>query len=395
MRRRALYSAIVAALPALLTPVAAEAVLFYSTGDPTFNTTAPGGSLTNSGWQYQGNWAGLLGTPVGPNHFLTAAHLGGGSVGSSFTYNGINYSTVAFPDTSAFKDFGDLRLFKVDQTFHSYAPLYDNGTDGLETDTGGKNVVVIGKGRQRGSAINIIESGNPVVHGWNWGTADFVQRWGENRVTAIASYAVAGDNMLLKFNFDSSGGINEAHLTQFDSGGAAFVNVSGQWKLAGINYAVSGPYRLTAGGANLEAALFDTGGFYDGNNNLIPNDPNDPADAPSAFFTSRISQSLAGIKSHLNLPPTWNLNNNGNWTTNGNWANGTAPNAIGAIADFRTIITTNRIITVNAAITAGTLNFDSANRYTLSGVSALTLDVAAGSAAINVASGSHTISTQI
>ena len=32
----------------------AGAVLFQSTDDPNYNTTAPSGVLTNSGWQYQG-----------------------------------------------------------------------------------------------------------------------------------------------------------------------------------------------------------------------------------------------------------------------------------------------------------------------------------------------------
>src|SRR5580765_463989 len=74
-----------------LTP--AHAVLFDSTGDPTFNTTAPGGALAGGGWQFQGDWLGFLGTPVASNYFITAAHLGG-SVGDIFTFDGVPYTTT-------------------------------------------------------------------------------------------------------------------------------------------------------------------------------------------------------------------------------------------------------------------------------------------------------------
>src|SRR5436309_1682040 len=72
----------------------AHGVIFDSTGDPTFNTTAPSGSLTGSGWQYQGLWGGFLGTPVAPQYFVTAKHVGG-TIGQDLVLNGISYTTVA------------------------------------------------------------------------------------------------------------------------------------------------------------------------------------------------------------------------------------------------------------------------------------------------------------
>src|SRR5438132_267871 len=80
------------AVGALVAP--ARAVIFYSSADPTMNTTAPTGTLAGSGWQYEGQWVGFTGTPVAPNYFLTAKHVGG-VVGSQFNFNGINYNTVA------------------------------------------------------------------------------------------------------------------------------------------------------------------------------------------------------------------------------------------------------------------------------------------------------------
>ena len=130
-----------AAAACLLVAPQAQAVVFYSTSSPTFNTTTPTGSLAGSGWQYEGINGSHLGTPIGPHHFLTAAHLNNG-VGGTFTYNGVNYTTVAS------QDFGDLRLFQVSGTFYSYAPLYDAASDGDETGKGG---VVIGRGRTCGA----------------------------------------------------------------------------------------------------------------------------------------------------------------------------------------------------------------------------------------------------
>ena len=56
-----------------LATLPAAAVLFYSTGDPTYTTSAPAKTLKNSGWQYQGLWAGFNGTVIGPDCFIGAA----------------------------------------------------------------------------------------------------------------------------------------------------------------------------------------------------------------------------------------------------------------------------------------------------------------------------------
>src|SRR5437660_299987 len=55
----------------------AHALIFFSTGDPGYNTNAPGGVLTNSGWQYQGAWSSFCGTVIASNAFITAKHVGG------------------------------------------------------------------------------------------------------------------------------------------------------------------------------------------------------------------------------------------------------------------------------------------------------------------------------
>jgi len=67
----------------------ARALILLDTGVPSVNTTAPGGSLTNSGWQYEGQWGGFLGTPIAPHFFVSAAHIG--QAGSNLIFQGSTY----------------------------------------------------------------------------------------------------------------------------------------------------------------------------------------------------------------------------------------------------------------------------------------------------------------
>src|SRR5580692_3993866 len=83
-------------------------VIFYATGDPTYNTTAPTGSLAGSGWQWVGSWDGYAGTPIGESYFLTAQHVGG-NVGDPFVFNGVPYATTAFYDDTS----SDLRIWQI------------------------------------------------------------------------------------------------------------------------------------------------------------------------------------------------------------------------------------------------------------------------------------------
>jgi hypothetical protein len=90
----------------------------------------------------------------------------------------------------------------------------------------------------------------------------------------------------------------------------------------------------------------------------------------------------------------WNVDASGNWSVAGNWAGG-VPNAAGAVANFGTIITAARTVTVDSPQTVGQINFNNAFSYTVAGTSTLTLDASSGNAAINVTAGSHTISAPI
>src|SRR2546427_6990661 len=118
MNRR---SALVVFLALLLNIISARAIIFYSTGDPNYNTTAPGGSLTNSGWQYEGTWGGFLGTAIAPKYFITAHHVGG-SVGQTFDFRGVLYTTVGVTNDPA----SDLSLWRICGMFPDHAQIYTN-----------------------------------------------------------------------------------------------------------------------------------------------------------------------------------------------------------------------------------------------------------------------------
>ncbi len=255
---------------------AANGIILYRTGDPTANTTAATGSLLNSGWQYEGIFGDYLGTPIAPHFFITAQHIGFNS--DKLVYRGANYTiTNSFDDEST-----DLRIFQVAQTFSLFAPVYTGSTEV------GKHLVVIGRGKQRGTAVT--SSGN--LRGWNWGPTDTVQRWGENVVAAIKPRPPGGDQIYALF--DKAGLPNEAHLANGDSGGGVFLNDGGIWKLGGINYDVDGSFYTGPNGTGgFIAALFDERGFYNPDRHFVSGS----APIPSGFYATRISSRIAWINS--------------------------------------------------------------------------------------------------
>ncbi|CAN5589361.1 hypothetical protein BH09PLA1_BH09PLA1_21590 [soil metagenome] len=299
--RRILLAAIV------LTTTASHsfAVLLYRS--PTRNTTAPTGPLANSGWQYQGSFGNFLGTPVAPNWFLTALHPGGTN---TFTLNGTTYNIdqTFIGDGAGWVNgpHSDLRLWKIQGSFPSWAPLWDAAVDGSEV---GKQLVVFGRGTQRGAVVygpvgvarDTAPPGSRVpVHeqkGWLWGTDDHVQSWGTNVVDEIfdASQFDLGD--LLTFDFDRISPLaDESSLSNGDSGGAVFIKSGTTWKLAGLNYSVDGPFRSRPTGKNFLGSIYDAGGLY-----VADNPPflvqDGSIDVPASSYSSRVSSNLAWIRS--------------------------------------------------------------------------------------------------
>ena len=274
------------------TMLSLRAVIFQGTGDPTHNTTAPTGTLAGSGWQWQGGWGGLSGTPVAPDFFLTAGHVGGGT-GQMFQLNGQNYLAIAAYTAPGV----DLRLWRVAGTFPGFAPLY-TGTAEV-----GKGVTVFGYGTQRGDPIIV----DGKTKGWGWGPVDALQRWGTNTIAFVLNASgriivneapQPGDQ--LACTFDAGAGGDEATLSAGDSGGGVFVRDGGTWKLAGINKGVQSVFRRTADGTDFSAAIFDRGGLYEQAANLTWQlVPDKMADQPAVFVAARITGNESWIASVL------------------------------------------------------------------------------------------------
>lgn len=259
--------------------VDAPAILFQSTDDPFFNTSAPEGALAGSGWQYQGQWDVFQGTVIAPQYFITAKHIGG-VVGNAFVFRGVSYVTterLRDPDT-------DLTIWKIEGTFPDFASLH-SGTNEV-----GRSLVVMGRGTRRGAEIRV----DDVLKGWEWGIQDHVQRWGENVVTEVSDYGM-GMGSFLCASFDHGAGATEASLSSGDSGGGVFMLEDGAWKLAGINYGVDSPYkRSPEDTTRIFGCLFDQSGLYveSGTNWIVI-----PDALPGCFYASRISTRLEWIYS--------------------------------------------------------------------------------------------------
>ena len=267
----------------LIITAPSKAVILYGTADPSVNTTAPAGELAGSGWQYQGYFAGFLGTVIASNYFVTANHIGA-SVGDVFSFNGNSYTTTAvFRDTAS-----DLAVWQVAGTFPIHALLYSSPV-GSEVNL---RLVVFGRGTQRGNPVFVGTDSH--VGGWAWGTYDYVLRWGTNIVGSISSDPTYGK--VLRAPFDANAGPNEAHLSSGDSGGGVFVlNTStNRWEFAGVNLSVDGPFSISTDGSNpFNAAMFDTSGLFvqSGQGNWIT------APNPSAFYATEIAARRGFIES--------------------------------------------------------------------------------------------------
>ena len=91
----------------------------------------------------------------------------------------------------------------------------------------------------------------------------------------------------------------------------------------------------------------------------------------------------------------WDTDADGTWSNGSNWHNGIVRNAVGAEAVFGAVITQARTVNLDIPITVGRIDFKNTHGYTVTGTNSITLDVASGSAAMSVTSGSHTISAPV
>jgi hypothetical protein len=284
-------------------PGGARAVILYS-GD-TRNGAPDSSSIAYPAWQLEGQVSnGFLGTPIAGQYFVTAAHtfigpnlndrlaiIAGQAAppnlsSTSITFQGQSYGVDTSYATGGVQldSNSDLAVVKITGTFPTFAQLYST------SDETGKQLVVVGRGTPRGSAVVV---GSQTL-GWTWGAYDGVQSWGQNTVSAISAQGIGwGDAVAFPF---SASDPTTCTMSAGDSGGGLFIQAGGQWRLAGINYAVDGPYSLTglSSDAGFNAAIFDQRGLYLGGPSWAVVSGPDPV--PADAYSTRISSNLSFLE---------------------------------------------------------------------------------------------------
>lgn len=277
-------------LVALVAGLPARAILLYGTGDPTRNTTAPtGGTVTNSGWQWQGRWSFALGTVIGPRQFVSAKHLNV-PAGPLFEFRGLYYSTVSVTNL----DGTDLNVYTVAGRFPDYAPI---NTSRSEV---GRPLMLFGRGGKRGEPFE--------NRGWKVADIDGVQRWGTNTVKSVIPSQQSAAGELLEFDFVSTAGDDEGIFSGGDSGAGTFMRgTDGVWRLAGVNYAVEGPYATNTTSEAFYGALYDTRGLYWGFQGQQQQVPNFIFPIGGRGFVSRVSTYATWLNSQVSDTPAGSI----------------------------------------------------------------------------------------
>ena len=214
----------------------ARAIVFSSQGNDA-NLSSPAG--LNLPWdnvvQMQSP-TGPIGTGVylGNRYVLTAGHVG---PLSSVKVGLVDYLIDSSPAVAI--GTADMKLVRL---------ASNPGMNGVRLNTNplgdGGEAYLVGYGVGRASSS--VLGSNPVT----WGdSSTAIKRWGTNFVDgAISGIQVGGyTSDLLRTQFNSNAGVNEAALTIYDSGSALFQKIGSDWYLVGIGaYVQNSGYSLAS-----------------------------------------------------------------------------------------------------------------------------------------------------
>ena len=101
----------------------------------------------------------------------------------------------------------------------------------------------------------------------------------------------------------------------------------------------------------------------------------------NTFMQSPVAQQVIP-KAFTSSAAVWYVNGSGNFNLASDWTTGSVPNAPGAVVDFLNVTPPGQTVYTNSAITEGTLHFNSAAEYELSGTGSLTLQATGSNSAL-------------
>ena len=212
-----------------------HAIVFFSQGNDA-NLTSPGGGLPWDNVVQMQSPTGPIGTGVylGNRYVLTAGHVG---PLTSVKVGFVDYLLDSSPAVAIGR--ADMQLVRL---------ASDPGLGGVRlnsnpsADGGAAHLVGYGVGRADSSAL----SSSPVT----WGdSSTAIKRWGTNFVDGAIGAALVGGytSDLLRTQFNSNAGANEAALTIYDSGSALFRQIGSDWYLVGLGaYVQNSGYSLAS-----------------------------------------------------------------------------------------------------------------------------------------------------
>ena len=213
----------------------ARAIVFFSQGNDA-NLTSPGGGLPWDNVVQMQSPTGPIGTGVylGNRYVLTAGHVG---PLTSVKVGFVNYLLDSSPAVAI--GTADMKLVRL---------ASDPGLGGVRlnsnpsADGGAAHLVGYGVGRAPSSLLGT----SPVT----WGdSSTATKRWGTNFVDGAIGAALVGGytSDLLRTQFNSNAGVNEAALTIYDSGSALFRQIGSDWYLVGLGaYVQNSGYSLAS-----------------------------------------------------------------------------------------------------------------------------------------------------
>jgi hypothetical protein len=213
----------------------ARAIVFFSQGNGA-NLDNPAVGLPWDNVVQMQSPTGPIGTGVylGNRYVLTAGHVG---PLTSVKVGLVDYLIDSSPAVAI--GTADMKLVRL---------ASDPGLGGVRLNSNplgdGGEAYLVGYGVGRASTSS--PGSSPVT----WGdSSTAIKRWGTNLVDgAILGAEVAGyTSDLLRTEFNSNAGVNEAALTIYDSGSALFRQIGSEWYLVGLGaYVQNSGYSLAS-----------------------------------------------------------------------------------------------------------------------------------------------------